>query len=142
MEGLEVPIISAQGASSTAAFEAIAQDNFYAFAYGTEATEGSELFALAEKHGYTEYIFGPFYPIGFAQVHYAKAVLEECGLPCALADFQTTAHGFDPVEIPVSALYGPVNFTEEQHAGMTAGQLYHWTAADGRQPVGTPFQLQ
>ncbi len=123
----EAPIVGFSAMSSGALFLKLDLPNYFAYRPYELATEVAE---LKDEVGatYQESMQGSLWSLGWAIGVTLVNAIDKCDDDCTGEKLIEVLESADPLEVP-GILYGPVKFGTDDHAGLSAIQLY--TLKDG-----------
>jgi ABC-type branched-subunit amino acid transport system substrate-binding protein len=143
--GVNVPIVSTEGASSDTLFKTVGASNFYAVREASESSvaSGSTPAQDASAAGYgSASTLDPYFARQWGVMYAVANALKSCGYPCSASSLESALTSMGDYTVPSAVYLGPIDFTSSQHAGLTEAQLYSWNASEGvGVPNGQPFSL-
>lgn len=137
--GVTGPIIGSVGGSSAAQLEAINAPNYIALRDVISVAPGTELYAVAQKHGSLAKATSNYYVYGYA---FGKALgegLKACGADCSSAVLAKAIHDLGDIKAP--NYVGPLNF-DGYASGLTSEVPYVWNSdKKAAEPAGAKIFL-
>ncbi len=143
--GVNVPIVSTEGASSDTLFKTVAAKNFYAVREASESAvaPGTVPANDAKAAGYgSASTLDPYFARQWGVIYAVANALKSCSFPCSASGLESALTSMGSYTVPDNVYLGPVTFTSSQHAGLTAAQIYSWDASKSMGvPTGQVFSL-
>lgn len=140
--GVNVPVISTEGANSDQLLQAANSPNFYVVRETVVPAADSKLYKDATAAGATpDQIAQSYFGKMYAAAWIMNNTLAKCGDSCNGTKFGSTLKGLGKFTIPNGALAGPVDFSKSQ-AGLTTAQLWIWDSTNKKSaPKGVPYPI-
>jgi branched-chain amino acid transport system substrate-binding protein len=118
--GLDIPMDTNTTGASDAFLQQVALPKFYGFQLAPTPKPGDALTELATKYGQQKDAPSSSFGMGYALGYLAGQAIAKCASTCDASGIESALNGLGTVTVPDNALYGPVTFSADNHAGLGA----------------------
>lgn len=126
--GLDVPLVSFNGAAASEVLERLAYPDFYAVTEVPYPEQAEEFLAVVEEQGHsTKDVLGShFSVVGCAMAFIVAEGIELCGPECTPDTYAAALEEMTDFEVPLGVTYGPVSFDAEDHVYTNVVRFHSW----------------
>jgi ABC-type branched-subunit amino acid transport system substrate-binding protein len=139
--GYTGPLTSSTGANDDVMLANVNLPNLYVPRAYNQAKDSEVMLAAAEGAGVEDQTENAFFGQGYAAGVALVAGLDKCGFPCSATDLPLALQSVGQIDIG-DAGFGPLEFSDQRHYGVTAMQFFTWDdAAKKSVPNGDPIPV-
>lgn len=125
----DAPIVGYTAISSTEMFQKVNIPNYYAFRSSNVAGEAASLVETVKGTRFETDMGNTWWGAGWVVGNVLTQAMSQCGEDCDGAKLIEALETKGPFEVPHNLLFGPVNFSPENHGGMSTIQAYSWNGS-------------